>query len=101
MSYLRSKPKKSRFKNVNATAEARRRDGVCVYGLLVRDGCSFGLDGHHIKTRGSGGDDVPENIITLCRKHHDLAPGIDPKIFQSILSHFYGYKYEGVEPWRF
>lgn len=25
---------------------------------------------HHIKTVGSGGDDVSENIIRLCDKHH-------------------------------
>lgn len=24
----------------------------------------------HIKTRGSGGHDKPDNIIPLCRKHH-------------------------------
>lgn len=27
-------------------------------------------DPHHIKSRGSGGDDSPENICPLCRKHH-------------------------------
>jgi hypothetical protein len=102
---LTSKPKKLRFRNSKATAEARKRDGICLYGwaLAVKnnDPCSPGLDGHHIETRGSGGDDVPENIITLCRKHHDNAPNVDPKVFQSILANLYGYEYEGVEPWRF
>lgn len=28
------------------------------------------IDPHHIKTRGSGGDD-PANIVPLCRRHHD------------------------------
>lgn len=34
--------------------------------------CWGGLDIHHIKTRGSGGDDVEENMALLCRHHHDL-----------------------------
>lgn len=25
---------------------------------------------HHIQTKGSGGDDVPENLIEVCRKCH-------------------------------
>lgn len=28
------------------------------------------IDPHHIKTRGSGGDDVDENLANLCRWHH-------------------------------
>ncbi|MEM4204717.1 MAG: HNH endonuclease signature motif containing protein [Candidatus Methanomethylicaceae archaeon] len=31
------------------------------------------LDVHHIHTRGAGGDDDPMNLITLCRRHHDMA----------------------------
>lgn len=30
----------------------------------------YAPDPAHIKTRGSGGDDVPENILPLCRNHH-------------------------------
>lgn len=30
----------------------------------------FGSDPDHIKTKGSGGDDVPNNIVNLCRRHH-------------------------------
>ena len=26
--------------------------------------------GHHIKTKGSGGDDVDDNLIPLCATHH-------------------------------
>lgn len=29
-------------------------------------------DMHHIKTKGSGGDDTKENLIELCRKCHRL-----------------------------
>lgn len=41
--------------------------------MKLRDGCSGGLDVHHIDTRGSGGDDVLPNLICLCRRHHTLA----------------------------
>ena len=35
--------------------------------------------GHHIKTKGSGGGDVEENLIPLCALHHSEihAMGID------------------------
>jgi len=33
-------------------------------------GCRDWGDRHHIKTRGAGGSDDPENIIYLCRVHH-------------------------------
>jgi hypothetical protein len=29
-------------------------------------------DAHHITTRAAGGDDVPENLIPLCRAHHSM-----------------------------
>jgi hypothetical protein len=25
---------------------------------------------HHVRSRGSGGDDVPENLMPLCARHH-------------------------------
>jgi hypothetical protein len=49
------------------------RDGVCLAGLVLKDGCTVGVDIHHIASRGSGGDDTMENLICLCRKHHNLA----------------------------
>ncbi len=51
----------------------RMRDGVCLAGLQLRDGCSGGVDVHHISTRGAGGDDSLENMICLCRRHHNMA----------------------------
>ena len=27
-------------------------------------------DAHHLRTRGAGGDDSPENLMALCRKCH-------------------------------
>lgn len=38
--------------------------GRCV--VCSRVGC----DGDHIKTKGSGGPDLPWNIMHLCRVHH-------------------------------
>lgn len=36
-------------------------------------------DIHHIRYRRSEQDDVPENLITLCRKHHDFVHQRIPK----------------------
>lgn len=33
-------------------------------------GSTNGTVAHHIKTVGSGGDDIPENLMCLCFKHH-------------------------------
>lgn len=32
----------------------------------------YGVDAHHVKPQGSGGDDVPENLMPLCREHHTM-----------------------------
>lgn len=32
--------------------------------------CSKPSDPAHIKSRGAGGDDIPDNLIALCRQHH-------------------------------
>ncbi len=72
-----------------------KRDGFCMWGIIKQDGCSGGLDVHHIDTRGSGGDDVRENLITLCRKHHDQAGAhrITPDELKAILTKLFGYRY--------
>ena len=72
-----------------------KRDGRCMYGLL-HGGCSEGKDPHHIKSRGSGGGDEPENIITLCRRHHNDAHAgrISKYELYAILTEFYNYQYE-------
>lgn len=33
-------------------------------------GAIDGTVAHHIKTRGAGGNDLRENLITLCALHH-------------------------------
>ena len=32
--------------------------------------CMNQAERHHIKSRGSGGGDEPDNIMMLCRSHH-------------------------------
>jgi hypothetical protein len=51
---------------------------------------------------GAGGDDVIENIITLCRfKHHRMAQEylIEREELLAILALYHGYKYDGIQPW--
>jgi len=89
-------PKHVRVSDRSIVKAAFQRDGVCLYGLYMREDCSDGLDPHHMDTRGSGGDDSLKNIITLCRKHHQLAQtNVIKKIkLHEILSIYYHYQYE-------
>ena len=90
-------PKPIRFVDASAKRRVRtKRDGACLYGLIHKDGCSGGLDAHHIIPEGVGGPDVEENLISLCRKHHNLAEArlITPEVLQQILSYFFGYQYD-------
>jgi hypothetical protein len=58
--------------------------------------CCDGFDVHHIETRGSGGGDEPENLITLCRNHHNAAHAaiIPVKELKAILSERFDYRYD-------
>lgn len=78
---------------------ARRRDGVCLAGLVLRDGCAGGVDVHHIASRGAGGDDTLENMICLCRKHHNQAHAgrIKRGRLRAILRLYWGYSYTDEE----
>ncbi len=76
------------------------RDGICMIGLcrpLQYGECCDGFDVHHIGTRGSGGDDEPENMICLCRNHHNAAHAgrIPANVLRQILSERFDYHYEG------
>ena len=73
---------------------ARDRDGTCLYGLLYQDGCVGMLAPHHIVSFGSDPrQDVLENLIVLCKKHHNQAEAhtIPSITLQGVLYHFYGY----------
>jgi len=70
----------------------QERDRACLYGLHSGDPCGgFALSAHHINKRSQQGDDVPENLITLCNKHHEAAERrkIKPEQFQAALAFFY------------
>ena len=54
----------------NTKAYVLSRDNYsCQCGLK---GCSNRLEVHHIKFRSQGGSDAPDNLITLCDKHHKM-----------------------------
>ena len=81
-----------RIKSKATIQEARERDGVCLWGLIAQDGCVGGFDVHHIETKGSGGDDILDNLICLCRKHHNEAHNvrITKEQLKGLLRQFYG-----------
>jgi len=56
--------KKKRYKNVKLTEVFREKPcEIC--------GSHHLTSGHHIKSRGSGGPDITQNLVTLCFKHHE------------------------------
>jgi hypothetical protein len=67
------------------------RDRACLYGIYSGDPCSGPLSVHHIDKRSQLGDDVPENLITLCLKHHEAAERrlVKPEQFLEALLFFY------------
>lgn len=62
-------PKPHRVEDESAK-ERCRSYGFC---MLQDKNCNGGLDVHHIKSRGSGGGDTDDNLILLCRFHHQMA----------------------------
>lgn len=55
------------FENVKAYVLSRDN-----HKCHFNDKCSSKLHVHHIKFRSSGGSNNPNNLITLCEKHHEL-----------------------------
>ena len=49
-------------------------------------GTEYGLHVHHIKYRSEGGSNDPDNLITLCFKHHDTVHS-DKKRYQPLCLH--------------
>ncbi|MBN1881096.1 MAG: DUF968 domain-containing protein [Deltaproteobacteria bacterium] len=39
--------------------------------LVNNRACTTGTYAHHVKTRGAGGGDEPENLMPLCFVHHN------------------------------
>ena len=67
--------------------------GLCRPGEFGE--CTSGIDPHHIISRGAGGGDEPQNIIALCRRHHNLAHArrITKDDLREILTERFGYHY--------
>lgn len=90
-------PKKLRIKDKTVFAKVVERDhGVCLACMYGEpNGMSGSAHIHHIKTRGSGGDDTLENLITLCATHHYYAHQrvLKAERLREILSNAYGYVY--------
>lgn len=59
-------PKKKRIKNKKEIEKARKK--YCEYC-----GRTWGIEVHHIKTRGSGGNDELSNLVSLCADCHTKA----------------------------
>ena len=73
----RSSVKRRAAEITEATREViAQRDMGCVGARLI-DGvpCWGPLDPHHILRRSQGGSNDPENLVTLCRAHHDWVHG--------------------------
>lgn len=47
------------------------RDMGCMGAQQVRIPCAGRIDPHHIKRRSQGGLDTLDNLVSLCRAHHD------------------------------
>lgn len=56
-------PKPKRIVNNKLIKEVRKQPcAIC--------GTRIGIDVHHIISRGAQGDDVPDNLLPLCRRDH-------------------------------
>lgn len=53
---------------VNKALLKQYRKFSCVIGM----DCFGDVVGHHLTSKGAGGDDAPENLIPLCFNHHRL-----------------------------
>jgi len=55
---------------------------LALYKFKSCEVCGKGpCDPCHFKTRGAGGDDVPENLMALCRAHHQDQGAIGIRTF--------------------
>ena len=57
-------PKNKRIKNKKLLKDKKGECKIC--------GAKGKTEKHHIKSKGSGGDDTEENLIEVCRKCHRL-----------------------------
>lgn len=82
--------KKKRIKDLDLLATYRSMR-CCLSETLD---CYGPVAGHHIMTRGAGGDDVEDNLIPLCESHHtrrgDSIHQIGPRPFLEMHKCFLG-----------
>jgi 5-methylcytosine-specific restriction endonuclease McrA len=68
-------PKVKRVKNKKLLKEIRNRPcAACLQTV-------FQTTGHHLKSKGAGGDDTEENLISLCFFCHHLVHAIGTTAF--------------------
>lgn len=69
-------PKKKIYKSKANYEKYKRKHRLCEIPLC---GKSTWLGPHHIVFRSQAGGDENENLICLCKEHHDQAHGADSK----------------------
>lgn len=96
--WIFSTPKINEWRDMsrNTNYVLYKRDGCCMIGLgrgAKYGACMGVLDPHHITNRGAGGEDTPQNTITLCRRHHNDAQEhrIPRHELYEILDQFFNY----------
>ena len=75
-------PKKKRIKDPDFYREYQQSHPWCEF---TDCGEAAWLGPHHIIFRSQGGGDTEENLIALCKTHHDQAHGINSRQFRVIL----------------
>jgi len=82
-------PKPQREENLELIEALFIEQGHCMLVFNKYGRCWGSECMHHIKSRGSGGDDVRGNLIRLCIHHHQMFHnGLIPK---SVLYYAIGY----------
>ena len=76
-------PKPQRLRDPKAIKTAR-----AIHCLVC--GSPWNLAVHHIKSKGSGGGDVPDNLITICGNCHGMAHSgeISKDRLRSVLANY-------------
>jgi len=59
------------------------RDGSrCTVGWLLGGACADTLDVDHLVPRAEGGEDAPDNLITVCHRHHPMREAIRREVLR-------------------
>ncbi len=81
-----------------------RDQWYCQIAHLIPGECDRGLTVHHRCERENGGSDRKDNLISLCRRHHDIIHGMDKSMSKgwTMVARHHGYlcDIEPTEPMR-